>query len=307
MNINRRNFFKNTGAIALGTLVIPEIMKGNILHTESISTAKEIKTVGIQLYSIKDLLEKDLHGTLEQIAKMGYKEVEAFSNSKGHYFGMMPKEFSGMLKDKGLTLIGSHLISGTQEQKAETWRQATLLSRFDELVEKAAETGQKHLTCAYLFPSLRTTPDDLKRTAELFNKAGETCHQSGLQYSFHNHAYEFEKVGDSLIFDYLLDNTDPKLVQWEMDVYWLVAAKADPIAYFKKYPERFTLGHIKDMSKLDAKKNVVIGDGTIDYTNLLKEAKKAGMKHFIVEQDNFSGPVLESMEINCKRLATYKV
>jgi sugar phosphate isomerase/epimerase len=302
--MNRRNFFKNTGALALGALAMPEIIKAN---GTNLLSAKEIKTVGIQLYSIKDLLEKDLHGTLDKIAKMGYKEVESFSNGKGHYFGMMPNEFSGMLKDKGLNLLGSHFISGTTEQKAESWRQATLVSRFDELVEKAATTGQKHLTCAYLFPSLRTTPDDLKKTAELFNQAGEICHKAGLQFSFHNHAYEFEKVGDSLIFDYLLDNTDPKLVQWEMDVYWVVAAKADPIAYFKKYTNRFTLGHIKDMSKVDTKKNVVIGDGSIDYVSLLKEAKKAGMKHFIVEQDNFSGDVMESMESNCKRLAAYNV
>src|SRR5690606_34961465 len=103
--------------------------------------------------------------------------------------------------------------------QADSWRQATMLSRFDELVEKAVEAQQKYLTCSSLDESLRQTPDDLQRTAELFNQAGQTCKDAGLQFAYHNHAFEYEKIGDMLMFDYLLENTDPDLVKYELDMY----------------------------------------------------------------------------------------
>lgn len=305
--ITRRKFFQNTGAIALSTLILPSISNGRNWLTDQDLGLKNIKAIGLQLYSVKDVLEKDLKGTLEQISKMGFKEIESYPGSRGHYYGMEPKEFSAMLNGMGLKLISSHFGSGTREGKAETWHQATMLNKFDELAGKVTETGQQYLTCSWMEKSLRNTPDDLKRTAELFNTIGEKCKKAGLQFAYHNHAFEFDKVGDSLIYDFMLDHTDPKMVQWEMDIFWLVAAQHDPADYFKKYPNRFPLGHVKDMDKLDKKKNTEIGNGSIDYAKILKEGKKAGMKHFIVEQESFTRPSIESMEINYKNLSVLKV
>ncbi|GLU55275.1 sugar phosphate isomerase/epimerase family protein [Dyadobacter frigoris] len=305
--INRRKFFQNTGALALSALALPSISKGGNFLISEREEVKKIKAVGLQLYSLKDVLEKDLKGTLQQIANVGYKEIESYPGSKGHYYGMEPKEFSSMLNGMGLKLVSSHFGSGKNDGKAESWHQATMLTRFDELVDKAAETGQPYLTCSSLDKSLRTTPEDLKRTAELFNKVGEKCKKAGLQFAYHNHAFEFEKIGDSLMYDFMLENTDAKLVQWEMDIFWLVAGQHDPVAYFKKYPNRFPLCHVKDMDKLDKKKNTEIGNGSIDYVNILKEGKKAGMKHFIVEQESFTRPSIESMEMNYKSLSVYSV
>ncbi|RDC65853.1 sugar phosphate isomerase/epimerase family protein [Adhaeribacter pallidiroseus] len=306
--INRRSFFKNAGALALGTLVLPAISKGsNLLSSKNAFGEKKLGSIGLQLYSVKDVLEQDLKGTLQQLAKMGYKEVESYPGSKGHYYGLEPKEFAAMLNGLGLKLISSHFGSGTRDGKAESWHQATMLTRLDELAGKAAETGQKYLTCSWMDKSLRTSPDDLKRTADLFNSVGETCKKAGLQFAYHNHAFEFEKVGDSLIYDYMLENTDPKLVQWEMDIFWLVAGNYDPVTYFKKYPNRFPLGHVKDMDKQDKKKNTEIGTGSIDYASILKEAKKYGMKHFIVEQESFTRPSIESMKMNYTNLAGLNV
>jgi len=308
--INRRSFFKNAGALALGSLAIPAIAKGsNLLAMQNyaITGEKKLKTIGLQLYSVKDVLEKDLKGTLQQLATIGYKEIESYPGSKGHYYGMEPKAFSSMLHDMGLKLISSHFGSGTREGKAESWHQATMLTKLDELADKAAQTGQKYLTCSWMDKSLRNTPDDLKRTAELFNAVGETCKKAGLQFAYHNHAFEFEKVGDSLIYDFMLANTDPRLVQWEMDIFWLVAGNHDPVTYFKKYPNRFPLGHVKDMDKQDQKKNTEIGTGSITYTEILKEAKKNGMQHFIVEQESFTRPSIESMQINYKNLSAMNV
>jgi sugar phosphate isomerase/epimerase len=305
--INRRKFFQNTGTLALGVLALPALARAEDFLIEENAGPNKIKTVGLQLYSLKDVLETDLKGVLERVARAGYKEVESYPGKKGHYYGMEPKEFSSMLNGMGLKLVSSHFGSGTREGKAENWRQATMLVKFDELVEKAAETGQQYLTCSWMDKSLRGSADDLKQTAELFNTIGEKCKKAGLQFAYHNHAFEFEKVGESLIYDFMLDNTDPKLVQWEMDIFWLVAGQHDPAAYFKKYPGRFPLGHVKDMDKLDKKKNTEIGNGSIDYSAILKAGKKAGMKHFIVEQESFTRPSIESMQINYKNLSVLNV
>jgi sugar phosphate isomerase/epimerase len=304
--INRRKFFQKSGALALGGLGLMS-MAGTGEFLTGGADPNKIKSVGLQLYSLKDVLEADLKGVLEQVAKAGYKEVESYPGKKGHYYGMEPKEFSSMLNGMGLKLISSHFGSGTREGKAESWRQATMLAGFDELVAKAAETGQKYLTCSWMDKSLRGSAEDLKQTAELFNTVGEKCKKGGLQFAYHNHAFEFEKVGESLIYDFMLNNTDPKLVQWEMDIFWLVAGQHDPVAYFKKYPNRFPLGHVKDMDKLDKKKNTEIGNGSIDYAAILTAGKKAGMKHFIVEQESFTRPSIESMEINYKNLSVLNV
>ena len=318
---NRRNFLKHAGAFALGSLIIPACNNNQDKAEKEAASKNEsdsanantpagtgnIGAIGLQLYSVKDVIEKDLKGTLQQLAAIGYKEVESYPGQKGHYYGMAPKEFTAMLNDLGLKLVSSHFGSGTREGIAGTWQKATMLQNFDELVSKAAETGQQYLTCSSLNESLRKTPDDLKQTAELFNKTGETCKKAGLQFAYHNHDFEFKKVGDAMIYDYMLDNTDPELVKYELDMYWVVSGEQDPVAYLNKYPNRFPLGHVKDMSKQDKKKNAEIGTGSINYTEILKVAKNAGMKHFLVEQETFTRPSIESMKMNYEYLSKVSV
>lgn len=314
--INRRIFFKCAGTFALGTVFLPacsnkesktENSQNDTLSDNAAASGSTLDAIGLQLYSVKDIIEDDLEGTLQQLADMGYTEIESYPGNKGHYFGMEPKAFSKMLNDMGLKLVSSHFGSGTKDGKADSWRQATMQARFDELVGKAAETGQQYLTCSWMDESLRKTPDDLKGTADLFNKTGETCQKAGLTFAYHNHAFEFEKVGDSMIFDFMLENTDPELVKWELDMYWVVAGGQDPVAYLQKYPDRFPLGHVKDMDKQDKTKNAVIGTGSIDYANILKVAEDAGMKHFLVEQETFTKSPIEAMKENYEYLSNLEV
>ena len=315
--VNRRIFFKHAGAYAVGTWLLPACTsQGSKAHPSgneatpsptTTTTGQPLGPIGMQLYSVKDVIEGDLKGTLQKIAEVGYQEIESYPGTKGHYFGMEPKAFSTMLSDMGLTLVSSHFGSGTRDGQAESWHQATLLHDFDKLVEKAAQTGQPYLTCSSLAASLRKTPDDLKRMADLFNQAGETCQQAGMQFAYHNHNFEFEKVGDTMMYDFMLENTDPELVQWEMDMYWVVAGGQDPITYLKKYPNRFPLGHVKDMDKQDKTKNAIIGQGSIDYVKILEVAKDAGMKHFLVEQETFTGPSLDAMQEDYAYLSEIKV
>ena len=315
---NRRNFLKHAGALALGTMLLPACnSQGNQNQaTEETGAAGDstnaaagqagtgnLGAIGLQLYSVKDVLENDLQGTIQQLGKIGYSEAESYPGAKGHYYGLEPKAFADMLSDAGITLVSSHVGSGNRQGKPGGWQQGSLLQNFDQLADKAAETGQKYITCSSLDESLRKTPDDLKRTADLFNQSGETAKKAGLQFAYHNHNFEFKKVGDVVLYDYLLANTDPDLVKYELDLFWVVAGGYDPLTYFSKYPNRFPLCHVKDMDKQDKSKNTEVGSGSINYQQVLKAAKDAGMKHYLVEQETFTRPSLESMRINYNYLA----
>jgi sugar phosphate isomerase/epimerase len=315
----RRHFLKHTSAFALGTLLFPACSSENKNQadstTDSTATAMNqapaangnLGPIGLQLYSVKDVIEGDLKGVLQQLSAIGYKEVESYPGKKGHYFGYSPTEFKAMLNDLGLELVSSHFGSGSRNGKSGSWQQATMLQNFNQLVEKAAQTGQKYLTCSSLDGSLRKTPDDLKRTADLFNKTGETCKKAGLQFAYHNHAFEFEKVGNAMLYDYLLENTDHELVKYELDMFWVVAGGHDPVTYLNKHPNRFPLGHVKDMDKGDKTKQTEVGAGSINYAEILKVAKDKGMQHFFVEQENFTRPSIESMRMNYDYMAKVSV
>jgi sugar phosphate isomerase/epimerase len=313
--LKRRHFLKQSSAFALGSLLLPScISSADKSKSENDSSAGDSTTnaqrqpeslapIGVQLWSVKDVVEKDLQGTLKQLAAIGYKEIESYPGAKGHYYGVAPKEFKKMIDDTGMKLVSSHVPTGAKKSKPGTWQQATLLQNFNEFVDNAAETGQLFVTCSWMDETLR---GDLKGTAELFNKSAEACKKAGLQFAYHNHDFEFNKVGDEVIYDYMLNNTDAT-VKYEMDMFWVVKAGRDPKAYFAKYPNRFSLCHIKDMDKQNRNNNTEIGTGSIDYADLLKAAKDAGMKHFLVEQESFTKPSIESMKMNYTYLSTLKV
>lgn len=316
---NRRTFLKYAGAFSLGSLLLPACTTQDTTSQtgeEAQDTATgqaaqgtgNLGPIGLQLYSVRDVIEQDLRGTLQRLAEIGYKEVESYPGQQGHYFGMEAKEFSSMLQGMGLELVSSHFGSGNPSGQADTWRQATMLHGFEELAGKAAETGQGYLTCSSLHQDLRRTLDDLKRTADLFNRTGEICRNHGLQFAYHNHAFEFERVGDVVMYDFLLENTDANLVKYEMDMFWVVAGGQDPIAYFNKYPNRFPLGHVKDRNSEDPTKNAVVGAGTIDYPSILNAAEKAGMDHFFVEhENNYTENSVETMRQNYNYLSSLTV
>ena len=308
--ITKRAFLKYTASYALGSLFFSCSTKDKTSADKRVGEAASSQTlgpIGIQLWSVKDVVEKDLKGTLQKIANLGYQQIESYPGQKGHYYGMEPAAFSDMLSGMGLNLVSSHFGSGTPNGQASSWREGTMLHGLERLVEKAAQTGQQYLTCSWMDESLRQTPDDLKRTADLFNRTGETCQKAGLQFAYHNHEFEFGKMGEGMIYDFMLQNTEPSLVQYEMDIYWVVAGGQDPVAYLKKYPNRFPLGHVKDMDKEDRTKNAVIGQGSIDYLKILKAAKDAGMQHFLVEQETFTQPSIDAMKEDYEYLSQVKV
>jgi len=288
MKVNRRNFLWQAATLATGAMLLPEVLQ-----------AKAKSEVGLQLYTVREPLEKDLKGTLQKIADIGYKNMESAAGSKGHYYGMKPAEFKKMLGDMGMKLRSSHVMVGAAGNKSSN---ETLQNDTQKLVDMAAESGQEFLTCAYLMPNERTSLDDYKRYVDLFNKAGEACKKAGLQFAYHNHDFEFQKMDGQVPMDILLSGVSSDLMKMELDLYWAVKSGNDPVEFFRKNPGRVAMWHVKDMDKTEKKFFTEVGNGTIDFKPIFANAKLSGMKYFFVEQDVTPGNPMDSITTSYRNL-----
>ena len=289
--ISRQTFLK-TSALALAAPLLPPI---DVF-------AKSPKNVGLQLYTLRDQLPKDLEGTLKKVAELGYTEVETFGYGDGKFFGKSPKDFRALLKSLGLTAVSGHYMTGNTMPAMK----GTLKNEWRMAVDHAAELGQKYMMCAFLFPDERKTADAYKRHAALFNEAAEVCKKNNIQFGYHNHDFEFKTVDGQIPYDILLKETDPKAVKMELDLYWVSFAGKDPVDLFKQSPGRFPLWHMKDMEKSESRAFAEVGTGSINFQRLLDNQKLAGLQHFFVEQDVCKRPPLESIAIsiqNVKKLS----
>lgn len=264
----RRDFLKITGGLAAGAMLLP-----------TLATAKKIKNVGIQLYSVRKEMLADPVGTLKALAKIGYKELESARSEKGNYYGLQPKEIKKIAADLGMSVRSGHVHIDKDFQRS---------------IDYAAEAGQSYLVCSSL-PSNGQTVDNYKKVAETFTKAAEDCKKSKIIFGYHNHEYEFEKENGQVLYDVLLDNTDPKLVTMELDLGWVIISGHDPLAYFNKYPGRFPLWHLKDMDGTK-KESTEFGKGEVKILEMLRNADKSGVKHIFVEQEEYASTALESMK-----------
>jgi sugar phosphate isomerase/epimerase len=267
----RRTFLAQAGLASAGMLLAPGLLKAETNHV-----------VGLQLYSLRDQLPKDVKGVIAKVAKAGYKEVETFGYSKqGGFWGLDAKAFSELLKDNGLTTPSGHY--GLD--------QFFVQGKTDDLksyIEAANITGQTYVVVPSINESVLKSAMDFRKVADNLNKAAEICKQSGLKLGYHNHNFEWRSVNGTTFYDTILKYTDPKLVHMEMDIFWVVRAGQDPIKIFEQHPGRFALCHIKDRDKKNPTINTEIGKGSIDFKKILSKAKLAGLEHFIVEQENFT-------------------
>ncbi len=270
--ITRRNFLKRSAMAVAATSVLPSLLY----------SCENQHPLGIQLYSLRDTIGDDVEGTLAQIAKVGFKEVEPYGYSpENEFWGVSVNQFKNMLDANGLSSPSGHYELGTFLSREGT------RSDFAYTVDIAKKLGQKYIVIPHISENLRTNLDDYKRLAEKMNEAGEICKNADLKLAYHNHAFEFEEYDGTTGFQVLLNNTDKDLVDFEMDIYWVVRGGKDPVAMMQANPGRFPLWHVKDMSKTNHELNTEIGSGTIDYKEIFQAAKKAGAKHFILEQENF--------------------
>ena len=264
----RRDFLKFTGGLAASALLLP-----------TLTSAKKVKKVGIQLYSVRKEMLADPVGTLKALAKIGYKELESARSEKGNYYGLQAKEIKKVAGDLGMTVTSGHVHIDKDFQRS---------------IDSAAEAGQSYLVCSSL-PSEGQTVDNYKKVADMFTKAAEDCKKSKLIFGYHNHEYEFEKENGQVLYDVLLDNTDPKLVTMELDLGWVIISGNDPLAYFNKYPGRFPLWHLKDMDGAK-KESTEFGKGEVNILNMLQNADKSGVKHIFIEQEEYASTALDSMK-----------
>lgn len=256
--------------------------------------ASDKKSVGLQLYSLRDELPKDVKGTIAKVAKAGFKEVETYGFSiKDQFWGLTPAEFKKLLDDNGLTApsghygLGSYLTDGnTEELKA--------------AIAAAKVLGSEYVTIPWLDESIRKSADDYKKIAVKINEAGKLAKEAGIRLAYHNHNFEFDKQGDTTGYEILLKGTDKNLVDFELDLYWVVRSGNDPIKLFKENPGRFTMWHVKDMDKANPALNAEVGTGSINFKPIFADAKLSGMKHFFIEHEtNYKPNPMESVAASC--------
>lgn len=279
----RRAFIKSSAVYSAGLLFTPTLLNYN--H----------KYIGLQLYTVRDAMQKDPAATLAHVAKIGYNSVEgATYTGDEKFYGMQPAAFSRLLKQNGLIMPSSHYRLGEEKVNGET-QKGTILNDWNKAVDDAAQVGIKYMVCAYLSQNERGNLDHYKQIAEDFNKAGEVCKKSGIQLCYHNHDFEFAKEDGKFPYEVLLENTDKNLVKMEMDIYWVTKAGQDPVDLINRHPDRFPLWHVKDMDKTADRSFTEVGNGVIDFKKVFKYADKAGLKYFFVEQDKTPGDPFASI------------
>ena len=281
--IKRRDFLINSG-LALGALAIAPSLAFNVKK----------KNVGLQLYSLRASFPKDVKGVLEQVAKAGFTEVETYGYSvKNGFFGTSVKEFKTILSTNGLKNPSGHYDLGSLLKDGNT-------EVLKNTIEAANVLDNKYITIPWLDELIRKSADDYKIIAENMNKAAVICKESGLKLAYHNHAFEFTTFGETNGYDILLKETDKKLVDFELDLYWVERSGNNPLHLFKEHPGRFSMWHVKDMDKNNKDFNTEIGKGTIDFKTIFAKAKLSGMKHFFIEHEtNYVPNPIESVSESC--------
>ncbi len=252
--MDRRSFVATTAAVLVG---------GQPARRRA---RRRLDRIGLQLYTVRHELQRDFDGTIARVAATGYREVE-FAG----YFGKAPRELRALLDHHGLSAPSAH-VSLAPDQ----WHAA---------LDAAPVVGHRYLVVAWIPPEQRRTLDDYKRIAESFNGAGKQARAAGLQFAYHNHDFEFAPLEGRLPYDVLLAETDPQLVQLEIDLYWITKGGQDPLAYFARWPGRVPMVHVKDSAGPPDHRMTDVGAGTIDWKRIFAQRDQAGIRHCFVEHD----------------------
>ena len=261
------------------SIVLFMAVTGLILSAFYSFAPKPQKNIGLQLYSIRDSIIKNVPAAIEKVAKMGYKFVEPAGYEDGKLYGMAPAAFKALCQKNGLTILSSHVGQFLPDPAS----YAKTMAWWDTCIEAHVAAGAKFLVQPFMGDGAYRSLDTLKRYCEYFNTIGEKCKAKGIRIGYHNHDKEFStKLEGQTIYDFMMANTDPKKVMFEMDLYWAVVGGAKPVDYFNKYPGRIELWHIKDKKEIG-------GAGTMmDWAAIWAAAPKSGMQYGIVEVEEYS-------------------
>ncbi len=282
MRTSRRTFLGQAAAtaIALGApahlwACVPADGKSEDDGPELSAGTDKLDRIGLQLYTVRDLMKQNVEDTLTKVAGIGYKDVE-FAG----YFDRTPTALRATLDKLDLTSPASHI-----------GYDAIAPAKIAATLDAANAIGNKYIIVAYLLDTQRKTLDDWKRHAEVFNRAGEAANARGLTFAYHNHDFEFVRLDGKVPYDVLLESTDPKLVKMEMDLYWITKAGSDWSAYFNRWPGRFPMVHVKDSAGPPQHEMRDVGAGSMPFASIFAQRQKGGIEHFFVEHDNPKDPL----------------
>ena len=268
-------------------------MKGHILSIALLAMAfipscspKEAapvkKDMCVQMYSARSILNHDNYADiLKEIAAMGYTAVEAasYDGDNGLIYGDTPEVFKQKVEAAGMKVLSAHVSRGLSREELDSGDLSAALAWWDKCIEVHKKAGMEYIVTPWM--GLQENLKDLQVYCDYLNEVGRRCKAAGIKYGYHNHAYEFEKVEDQVMYDYMLQHTDPDLVFFQMDVYWAVIGKASPVDYFKRYPGRFKMLHIKDEWEVGQ-------SGMVGFDAIFKNAELAGLENFVVEIERYS-------------------
>jgi sugar phosphate isomerase/epimerase len=279
------------------TIILLVVITGLILTASYSFKKTPQKYLGLQLYSLRDSIMKNVPGTIAKVAKMGYKFVEPAGYDNGKFYGMEPAAFKALCNANGLKVLSSH--TGQALPNTASWKKT--MEWWDACIAAHAAAGVKFIVQPFMGAEAYRSLDTLKRYCNYFSAIGEKCNAKGIRFGYHNHDKEFStKLEGKTIYDFMLANTDPKKVMFEMDLYWAVIGGAKPVEYFNKYPGRFELWHIKDEKEIGA-------SGMMDFAAIWAGSAKSGMKYGIVEVERYSFDEFTSCQksIDFLNAATY--
>jgi sugar phosphate isomerase/epimerase len=266
-----------------------------VIMCGTLTTYAQKKFGGLALYTVRDDMGTNAKATLQAVSEAGYKNIEAAGYADGKFYNMSPVEFKKLLKSLKLKPISTHQGSVTLEN-ADQMMVDVKAAGFKYFVVPVPPMGMFTFNQENKTMGMTGTVEDL---AKILSTLGEKANKAGLKLLYHNHDFDFKKNADGIVpIDYLLENVDPKLLNFQMDLYWVTKAGANPIAYFNKYPGRFKIWHVKDMDEQG--RFAPVGKGSINFKNILDNKKLSGMKYYMVEQDKtFDGlKPLEAIKIS---------
>jgi sugar phosphate isomerase/epimerase len=245
------------------------------------------KEIGLQLWSVRDAMRADTEGTLQRIGEIGYSFIEAASYADGKFYGMDPIEFKNLVNAKGLDFLASH--TGKALPDSSNWDE--IMAWWDVCIDAHAVAGVSYIVQPFMCQKGYGSTEDLQRYCEYLNIVGEKCNAKGIRFGYHNHDGEFNNPLEdgSVRYDYMLNNTDPDKVFFQLDIYWIIVGGKDPIDYFNRYPGRFEHWHVKDYEEIGA-------SGKIDFEPVFASAEVSGMKHIIVEVEKYNFEPIVSVE-----------
>lgn len=270
MQEQRRTFLKK--AALAGTAVA--------LFPSCLSSSNSQLPVGLQLYTVRDQMTADPKDTLSKVAGVGYKKIETAGYADGKIYGFAPSEFKKIIGDLGLEYASGHVpLTAFQ-------------NNFNQVLDSMLEAGQEYAVLPWLDNTQRSSIDLYKGYAALMNTCGEQARAAGVRLAYHNHDFEFMAIDGLMPMDILLNETDPELVDFELDLYWITKAGFDPLQFFKDNPGRVTMWHVKDLANTPERGFEDVGSGVIDFKSIFEAASISGMKHFFVERDVSDDPMV---------------